>query len=222
MKLLMPLLIGILLILNISNVQAWGVAYQDTSLVMSEGETRTIRTSLQNMVGEETIPILISIKGDREIVKNISVNDVSLPPKTKSYPVYIAIQIPEKAKDDYSFSVSYVSKEKSGIMVNIAMEKEVKFSIKVVHEKYVPPQSRSSSNSPIASNTPVTGNDGLTNSPEPQETITENQNQIPAIPTIQNESLPETVNVKEAGFPFWIPFVIIIGGIVTAWKFGYI
>ena len=108
-----PALVGVLVLLSsIAGVQAWGVAHGDKELQLYKGEKHTIRTSLQNMIGDEDLTIFIKLQGDTGIAQ-LSETEVVLPPKTSSHPIYINVTIPKDAqKDSYKVSVVYTEKEK--------------------------------------------------------------------------------------------------------------
>jgi hypothetical protein len=223
MKWWIPAIFGIILILgNITSVHAWGVAYGDTQIAIQKGETHEIRTNLQNMVGNEEIIVSITLRGDTEIAK-LSKTEATLPPETKSYPIYITITVPSNApKDQYIVTAIYIQKGKGGIMVNLAMEKTITFTIDA------------SGNTP-KTNTPNNNNAGTSsNQPlknEPEEEIIQEQpinyenqdNQIPAVPNITEEKT-EQIEEKpvENGWWIWGLAIIIIGIIWFLWWDGWI
>lgn len=222
-----PTLLGVLVLLSsIAGVQAWGVAHGDKELSLTEGETHTIRTSLQNMIGDEDLTVFIKLRGDTGVAE-LSETEVVLPPKTKSHPIYIEVTIPEDAqKDSYQISAVYTEKEKGGIMVNIAMEKVITFNIDVVDVEEPPPDQQDPDNIDTGSGTisipPDTSNqEGVRPEQSPDTIQTQEDNPIPAVPDVSDEGQDtltegqeDTENPDGYGSWLWIVIIIVaIGGV---------
>lgn len=218
-----PTLLGVLVLLSsIGSVQAWGVAHGDKELSLHKGEKHSIRTSLQNMIGDEDITVFIKLRGDTGIAQ-LSETEVTLPPQTKSHPIYINITIPkETQKDSYQVSAVYTAKEKGGIMVNIAIEKVITFNIDVIGIEQPPPfDQQNPDNIDIGSGTsPISPDISNQKGKKPEQpkspdiVQTQEDSPIPAVPylsddgneTLQNEKGTENPD----GYGSWLWIVIII------------
>jgi hypothetical protein len=217
MKWWIPTILGIILILgNVGSVHAWGVAYSEKEIAMQKGETHVIRTSLQNMMGDEAITVSISLRGDTSIAE-LSKNEVMLPPKTKSYPIYITITIPSNApKDQYTLTAVYTQKQSGGAMVNLAMEKSITFTIDASGN---PPKTSTSNNNNLG--TPP--NQPPSNEPDEgvifeQPISNENQDiQIPIVPNITNQEMNSTEPVTKESTSSWLWTIIIVAIIGIIW-----
>lgn len=221
------LVLLILLVTSINGVHAWGVAYSENQISLKPSQTYSIRTSLQNMVGDDEILIYISLKGDTEIAE-LSEKEVLLQPQTNTHPVYINITIPEENyKTKYNLQVTYTEKAKGGIMVNIATEKVVNYVINIKEKQQENIESSGSSGSSSRNTQTITQNEEQEEQEiQPEQEEQENNSQVPII-AVPNEKTTED-NIPEQkiedNMGIFIMAIILIGIIssVVMWWLGWI
>lgn len=222
------MMLGILIILTMANsVHAWGVAYGEKEITLIPNEEYSIRTSLQNMVGDKEITVFIALEGDTGIAE-LSEDKVILPAKTESHPIYIKIKVPNNPKEQYQISVKYVQKEIGGVMVNIATQKVITFIINIDKEN----KKKENTN---------TGTSGSGNGyvPKIEENITSNEsvdndtiemkettkNVVPKINENNSEKTTEENNQEEINDPTWLwvtIIIVIVCCVAVAWWLGWI
>jgi hypothetical protein len=232
MKEILQILLGVMVASSMmGSVYGWGVTYSGRNIEVKEGDSYDIRLGLQNMIGNDEITVTAELQGDTEIAE-ISQSEIVLPPKTRSLPIYIRVNIPANAKDTYTVTAVMKEKGSGGEMVNLQVEKSMKFTINVIHAATNSQQSGggSKSTAPTNKNNNIVNDNG--SSIEQGYTVTEQntvglQNQTPIVPDITQERNNVNVTVQNSndnGFPIiWVAIVaIIIIAIICMWWSGWI
>lgn len=89
---------------------AWGIAYASDHFTLEQGQKQDIHFTLQNYVGDDVKRIIIELGGDKEIATILDKKEYYLlPPRTKDQRVTIQVAIPERAKQNYSIKVNFIS-----------------------------------------------------------------------------------------------------------------
>lgn len=103
------ILVGIAVVLFSSFAFAWGVSSTPTPIYVPSGTSTLFYTSLQNMMGNKTLTIEVSLDGDDIAKLSSDQRTYVVAPGTKKMPVYVNVTIPKGVPDDtrYHFSVHY-------------------------------------------------------------------------------------------------------------------
>ena len=219
-----------------STVSAWGVAYGQKQIELDAGDTYRIRTSLQNMVSDETITVFIKLEGDKEIAE-LSETEVDLPPQTRSHPVYITVTIPDNPEGRYMVKAVYTQSANGGVMVDMATQKVLTFTINTNKEEPKPPsespQTDDGDSSSSSTDWTPTADDEDEDTAEdkdntPDETNQES-NQPKLVENMPREKLNDTINQPEpqieesGGWIMWLIGILAVIGIIGyLWWDGWI
>lgn len=163
----------------ISNVHAWGVAYESNHITMQKGESRLFYTSLQNMVGNMTYNVTVSMQSGSDMA-SLDQSHFTLPPNTQSLPVMVRLSIPQNTQaESYVAVVRYVlTSNSTGGQVGLGQEKLMTIWIDVEEPPPPPPPPPPPSSSNGGSGS---SSGGSSQPPEPEP---------------ENETVPEPVTVS--------------------------
>lgn len=165
---LVSAVIGFCLTVLMVNVFAWGVVHENNHITMEKGEIKHFYTSLQNMVGNDSYDVEVSIVNGEEVA-SLSQTRYALPPNTNRLPVYINISIPSDTnRESYDINLIYsLSNSNNDGQVGLRMEKTIALHIDIADDE-LPPLPNGNEESPPSGGSP-TSHEPEEPEPEPEE-----------------------------------------------------
>jgi len=190
------------LAISMPQALAWGVAHENSHIELEAGEEYQFYTSLQNMVGNTSYNVQVSLSGDTSIA-TLSQNQFTLEPQTQKLPIYITLKPPpENPQPSYSTIIKYsVSPTQSSGQVGLNQEKTIFIHISVKQPEPEPepdpepePEPQSQDQGSSSSYTPPTHQEIIIQQPNTTQPPNP-QNQEPPTtqpPKPQNQEPPTT------------------------------